>query len=149
MTDNPNHADIASTPNHNDGYHAEDTFFDDGDCDGYDDAEASLMALEDTLAQLAQYTPSNTPQTQAPDNHAYGSQAPLRAHVEHVVRAYFAALGDDMPTDLYALILQEVEAPLLQVVLEQTRGNQTKCAQVLGLNRGTLRKKLKTYGLMD
>lgn len=74
--------------------------------------------------------------------------APLRVHVERVVREYFAALGDEVPTDLYELILQQVELPLLTVVLEQTRGNQTKCAQILGLNRGTLRKKLKAYDLM-
>lgn len=74
--------------------------------------------------------------------------APLRVHVERVVREYFAALDDEMPTDFYELILKEVELPLLTVVLEQTRGNQTKCAQILGLNRGTLRKKLKTYNLM-
>lgn len=73
---------------------------------------------------------------------------PLRMHVERVVRQYFAMLGDEMPTDLYALILKEIEQPLLSVVLEQSRGNQTKCAQILGLNRGTLRKKLKTYDLM-
>ncbi len=77
------------------------------------------------------------------------SQEPLRMHVERVVREYFAALGDELPTDLYALILKEVELPLLTVILEQTRGNQTKCAQILGLNRGTLRKKLKTYNLMS
>ena len=73
---------------------------------------------------------------------------PLRFHVERVVRQYFALLGDEIPTDLYELILKQVEEPLLSVVLEQTRGNQTKCAQILGLNRGTLRKKLKTYDLM-
>lgn len=75
-------------------------------------------------------------------------QAPLRAHVERVVRDYFAALGDEVPTDLYELILKEIERPLLTVVFEQTRGNQTKCAHILGLNRGTLRKKLKTYNLI-
>ena len=75
--------------------------------------------------------------------------APLRVHVERVVREYFLALGDDMPTDLYELILREVELPLLTVTLEQTRGNQSKCAQILGLNRGTLRKKLKIYNLMS
>lgn len=74
--------------------------------------------------------------------------APLRVHVERVVREYFLALGDDMPTDLYELILREVELPLLTVTLEQTCGNQSKCAQILGLNRGTLRKKMKTYNLM-
>lgn len=79
----------------------------------------------------------------------YNNPAPLRTHVERVVREYFAALGDEVPTDLYELILKEVELPLLTVVLEQTRGNQTKCAQILGLNRGTLRKKLKTHNLMS
>ena len=73
---------------------------------------------------------------------------PLRNHVERVVREYFDALGDEVPTDLYELVLKQVELPLLTVVLEQTRGNQTKCAQILGLNRGTLRKKLKMYDLM-
>lgn len=76
------------------------------------------------------------------------AQEPLCVHVERIVRDYFTLLGDDIPTDLYNLILKEVERPLLAVVLEQTRGNQTKCAQILGLNRGTLRKKLKTYDLM-
>lgn len=75
--------------------------------------------------------------------------APLRTHVERIVREYFLTLGEDVPTNLYELILREVELPLLMVTLEQTRGNQSKCAQVLGLNRGTLRKKLKTYDLMS
>lgn len=80
--------------------------------------------------------------------HTHTAHEPLRVHVERVVRQYFALLGDEVPTDLYELILKQVEEPLLSVVLEQTRGNQTKCAQILGLNRGTLRKKLKTYDLM-
>ena len=78
----------------------------------------------------------------------FNNAEPLRVHVERAVRDYFAALGGEMPIDLYELILAQIELPLLTVVLEQTRGNQTKCAQVLGLNRGTLRKKLKTYDLM-
>lgn len=82
------------------------------------------------------------------DSYASQRHEPLRVNVERVVRQYFAMLGDEMPTDLYELILKQVEEPLLSVVLEKTRGNQTKCAQILGLNRGTLRKKLKTYDLM-
>ncbi len=76
------------------------------------------------------------------------TQTPLRVHVERAVRQYFAEFGDEMPTDVYELVLKQVELPLLTVVLEQTRGNQTTCAQILGLNRGTLRKKLKMYDLM-
>ena len=84
----------------------------------------------------------------ASQHYTSSAQQPLRVHVERVVRQYFAMLGDEMPTDLYELILKQVEEPLLSVVLEKTRGNQTKCAQILGLNRGTLRKKMKTYDLM-
>ena len=46
------------------------------------------------------------------------------------------------------MVLAEVEAPLLETVMEFTRGNQTKASTLLGLNRGTLRKKLKKYGLI-
>lgn len=81
-------------------------------------------------------------------NNSMHAHEPLRVHVERVVRQYFSMLDDELPTDLYNLILKEIEQPLLSVVLEKSRGNQTKCAQILGLNRGTLRKKLKTYGLM-
>ena len=73
---------------------------------------------------------------------------PLHLHVEHAVRQYFTALDGTQPHNLYELILQEVEKPLLSVVLENTRGNQTKTAQILGLNRGTLRKKMQMYDLM-
>jgi len=46
------------------------------------------------------------------------------------------------------MVLAEIEGPLLEVVLEYTRGNQTRASEILGLNRGTLRKKLKDHGLM-
>ena len=52
-----------------------------------------------------------------------------------------------MPGNLYEMVLGEVEQPLLKAVLDFTRGNQSKAADVLGINRGTLRKKLKEYGL--
>jgi Fis family transcriptional regulator len=44
-------------------------------------------------------------------------------------------------------VLQEVECPLLEIVMDQARGNQTKAAEILGINRSTLRKKLKQYGI--
>jgi Fis family transcriptional regulator len=46
------------------------------------------------------------------------------------------------------MVLAEVEAPLLEEIMHYTRNNQTKASQMLGLNRGTLRKKLKQYGLL-
>lgn len=75
-------------------------------------------------------------------------QKTLRDHVEQAMRSYFSNLGGEQVTDVYDMVLAEVEAPLLEVVLEYTRGNQTRASEILGLNRGTLRKKLKDHGLM-
>lgn len=61
---------------------------------------------------------------------------------------YFQNLDGQPVSDVYDMVMTEVEAPLLEIVLKYTRHNQTKAAQVLGLNRGTLRKKLKQYGLL-
>lgn len=72
----------------------------------------------------------------------------LRQHVENAVRKYFQQLDGQMAANVYDMVLQEVEAPLLQVVMQYTRDNQTLASAVLGLNRGTLRKKLKRYGML-
>lgn len=61
---------------------------------------------------------------------------------------YFEHLEDETTTDLYDLFLREVEAPMLKVVMERARFNQSTAAQILGLNRGTLRKKLKEHKLI-
>lgn len=59
------------------------------------------------------------------------------------LRRYFDLHGDSLPPDgLYARILREMEAPLLDIALEATGGNQAKCADLLGINRNTLRKKI-------
>ncbi len=75
-------------------------------------------------------------------------QASISNTVEQAVRHYFDVLNGEQTTNLYQVIIHEVEKPLLTVVLEQTRGNQSKCAEILGLNRGTLRKKLIQYNLI-
>lgn len=72
----------------------------------------------------------------------------LRQHVLSSVERYFELLEGEPASDLYQLVLTEVEAPLLSAVMQQVRGNQSKAAIVLGLNRGTLRSKLKLYGLL-
>lgn len=74
---------------------------------------------------------------------------PLREAVETAMRRYFEHLDGSQATDLYAMVMAEVEAPLLASVMEHTDGNQTRAADVLGLNRGTLRKKLKQYGIIE
>lgn len=76
-------------------------------------------------------------------------ETPLHAHVKTAITRYFATLdGDDDPSDLYELFLAELERPLLEATLRHTRGNQSRTAQILGLNRGTLRTKMKKYGLL-
>lgn len=73
---------------------------------------------------------------------------PLRQYVEQAIRQYLDTVAEEDISDLYHLIINEVEAPLLAVVLEKTAGNQSKSAQMLGLNRGTLRTKLKQHQLL-
>lgn len=74
---------------------------------------------------------------------------PLRSHTEEALKLYFKSLNGDRPGDLYELVLGEVEEPLLKVVMDYTQGNQSQAAGILGINRGTLRKKLKTYSLIQ
>lgn len=72
----------------------------------------------------------------------------LRACVEHALENYFNDLDGLDTTDLYQMVLAEVEAPLLEAVMRYTGYNQSRASEMLGLNRGTLRKKLKQYDLL-
>ena len=72
---------------------------------------------------------------------------PLRVCVRNAVDSYFNRLDGHTTSGLHQLVLGEVEAPLLEAVLNYTDGNQSKAAEVLGINRGTLRKKLREYDL--
>ncbi len=60
---------------------------------------------------------------------------------------YFANLDGAKPHALHELVLQAVERPLLKFAMERTSGNQSAAAELLGINRNTLRKKLTSYGL--
>jgi two-component system nitrogen regulation response regulator GlnG len=72
----------------------------------------------------------------------------LSASVERHLRDYFAAHEGGLPSaGLYGRILQEVERPLLSLTLSECDGNQLRAAELLGLNRNTLRKKLRDLGL--
>lgn len=75
------------------------------------------------------------------------TQKPLRDSVKQALKNYFAQLNNQDVNDLYELVLAEVEKPLLDMVMQYTRGNQTRAALMLSINRGTLRKKLKKYGM--
>jgi Fis family transcriptional regulator, factor for inversion stimulation protein len=71
----------------------------------------------------------------------------LSNSVRRVVENYFADLDGHDAANLYDLFLTQVEKPMLEVVMRVTRGNITRAAQILGLNRGTLRNRLRKYGL--
>lgn len=78
---------------------------------------------------------------------------PVKAHtlrecVEETLHQYFTHLEGHEVSCVYDMVMSEVEAPLLEVVLRYTQQNQSKAAEVLGLNRGTLRKKLKQHDLL-
>ncbi len=77
------------------------------------------------------------------------NKRPLRKHTEDALRGYFSTLNGDRPGDLYDLVMGEVEEPLFKAVMDYTHGNQSQAAGILGINRGTLRKKLKTYSLLQ
>ena len=72
---------------------------------------------------------------------------PLSCHVKEALERYFTALNGHAPGGLYELVLTEIERPLLEEVMRRTRGNISKAAQHLGLNRATLRKKLEKHGI--
>ena len=74
-------------------------------------------------------------------------QTTLRDSVKETMDAYLKQLDGASTGQLYNMFLQEVETPLLETVMAYVRGNQSKAAELLGINRGTLRKKLKMYGL--
>jgi Fis family transcriptional regulator len=67
--------------------------------------------------------------------------------IHTALHQYFNDLDGEAPCALYDMVLAKVEKPLLEIVLTQSEGNQTRAAQLLGLNRNTLRKKMKLYQL--
>ncbi len=77
------------------------------------------------------------------------NRKPLRKHTEEALQQYFKTLNGDRPGELYDLVLGEVEEPLFKAVMDYTDGNQSQAAGILGINRGTLRKKLRTYSLIQ
>ncbi|MBL6854147.1 MAG: nitrogen regulation protein NR(I) [Alphaproteobacteria bacterium] len=83
-----------------------------------------------------------------PDADAADEPASLSASVERQLTKYFLEYGDKLPPrGLYDRVLQEIERPLLSICLAATRGNQIRAAHLLGLNRNTLRKKIRDLGL--
>ena len=75
-------------------------------------------------------------------------QVSLRENVAEVLLHYFANLKGEEPCNVYDFFLDEIEEPLLTIVMKYTRNNQSEAARLLGLSRGTLRAKLKKFGML-
>jgi Fis family transcriptional regulator len=71
----------------------------------------------------------------------------LSEAVDRAVKNYLQAMDGQNISDLHELVISEIEAPLLAAVLKRSSHNQSRASTMLGLNRGTLRKKLRKYGL--
>ena len=77
-----------------------------------------------------------------------GQGKQLSFQVEKRLRKYFKELDGEAPINVYNMVLKEVEGPLFEIIMKQCNGNQTHASRVLGINRGTLRTKLKEYKLL-
>jgi two-component system nitrogen regulation response regulator GlnG len=106
----------------------------------YAQDEISAEVIESELKTVAQPTVSGG--RLLPDDLSIGQA------VEHYLQRYFAAFAGDLPpAGLYQRVLAEVEFPLVLAAMTATRGNQIKAADLLGLNRNTLRKKIRELGV--
>jgi two-component system nitrogen regulation response regulator GlnG len=85
---------------------------------------------------------------ETPVHGTLGGDVTISQAVEQNMQTYFGSFGDDLPPHgLYQRVLAELEQPLILATLAATRGNQIRAAEILGLNRNTLRKKIKEHGL--
>jgi Fis family transcriptional regulator len=76
------------------------------------------------------------------------NESDLARAVRKSLDIYFRDLDGERPAPLYDMVIANVEMPLIQDILERVDGNQTQAAELLGMNRNTLRKKMKLYGLL-
>ena len=100
-------------------------------------AEQQLQTAEDISTAVPSESHSESHSNQS-----------LRYSVAEAMQRYFADLDGQDTRELYDMEMAEVEPPLLSAAMNYTRQNQSKTAELLGLNRGTLRKKLKQYDLL-
>lgn len=109
----------------------------------------SVNAVRLPAAEAVKQTSSQSSGSTNVSAHGAGSQSALSECVTRTVRRYLADIGDtECAEGLHALVLREVELPLLREVLAFHDGNQSRAASALGINRATLRKKLAAHGLL-
>jgi Fis family transcriptional regulator len=73
----------------------------------------------------------------------------LKELVKQQLDRYFNELDGELPSELYDLVIGQVEHALLESALEQTANNQSKAAEILGISRGTLRTRMKRFGMLS
>jgi len=82
------------------------------------------------------------------DNPNEDQASGLNTIIRSSLSQFLNDLDGENPGNIYDLVMQQVEEPLLELIMQHVDGNQSKAAECLGINRGTLRKKLKTYNLI-
>jgi Fis family transcriptional regulator, factor for inversion stimulation protein len=75
------------------------------------------------------------------------NKRPFADCVGHSLNRYLKDLNGETPSELYDMVISQVEKPLLEIVMKRASNNQSRAAQMLGINRNTLRKKLRDHGL--
>jgi two-component system nitrogen regulation response regulator GlnG len=109
---------------------------------------AALYAQDEISAEIIESELKTGEQPSVPGGNLIPDDLSIGQAVEHYLQRYFAAFGSDLPpAGLYERILAEVEFPLVLASMTATRGNQIKAAELLGLNRNTLRKKIRELGV--
>jgi Fis family transcriptional regulator len=73
----------------------------------------------------------------------------IAACMRRSLNRYFKDLDGETPSEIYDMVVSAVEKPLLVYILDRAEGNQTRAADMLGINRNTLRKKMREHGLSE
>ena len=103
------------------------------------------MVLLESFATRSKHHGAPEPDS---DTASHNPDEGLEAAVERILKKYYDAHDGVLPpAGLHERVLREIEAPLIRLTLSATRGNQIQASKVLGLNRNTLRKKIRELGI--
>jgi Fis family transcriptional regulator len=72
----------------------------------------------------------------------------ISVFIRNALEDYFSRLDGEKASGVYCMVLKSVERPMFEIVMEEVKGNQTLAAEILGINRNTLRRKLVDYNLL-
>ena len=102
------------------------------------------------MKEKSQLQPKQSQDTQPANDSVNGTliHRTLKESTESALQEYFKTLNGNAPNGLYKLVINEVELPLIEAVMAFTNKNQSQAAEILGINRSTLRKKLKLFELI-